>query len=89
MNNLNQAILTIAVIIVSLWIYQRWSSKTEKYETDKEVLINYINNKAELDPIFIQISIAKLTNKEDIIMSSYELAVSGDRTKLLEMINKL
>jgi len=89
-NRLNQAVLIFAIVLVLVWNYMRYTNKiTEKYETDKEYVLNKIKNNEKLKPVLIMISVSKLTKDKSISQRAYQLAELGQHEELIQLVESL
>ena len=90
-NCVNQAALILAIVIVLIWNYMRYTNKkvVERYETDKEDLIRRIKSDQELKPVLTMVSVTKLTNDQSVAQQAYNLASSDKREELVKLIESL
>jgi hypothetical protein len=90
---LNQAILIIAIIIVLMWNYCRYTNKNklkiEKYEMDKSQIMEHLNTSTEIDSLLTMSAAAKLTDDDQTIQSAYDLAESQNREELVKLFESL
>lgn len=90
-NRLNQAVLIFAIVVVLAWNYMRYTNnkKVEKYEMDKSQIMQHLESETEIDSILVMTAAAKMTDDESKIQKSYELAESGDRSKLIAFFDSM
>lgn len=88
---LNQAMLVLAIVVVLTWLYMKRTStkRIEKYEMDKSQIMQHLNSETEIDSILVMTAAAKITDDESKIQKSYELAESGDRSKLIDFFESM
>ena len=90
---LNQAILIIAIVIVLMWNYSRYTNnnklKIEKYEMDKSQIMEHLNTSTEIDSLLTMTAAAKLTDDVETIQRAYELGESQSRQELKELFEGL
>ena len=90
---LNQAILIIAIVIVLMWNYSRYTNKNklkiEKYEMDKSQIMEHLNTSTEIDSLLTMSAAAKLTDDDQTIQSAYDLAESQNREELVKLFESL
>ena len=90
---LNQAILIIAIVIVLMWNYSRYTNKNklkiEKYEMDKSQIMEHLNTTAEIDSLLTMTAAAKLTDDAATIQRAYDLGESQNREELIELFESL
>jgi len=88
---LNQAMLVLAIVVVLTWLYMKRTStkRIEKYEMDKSQIMQHLESDTEIDSILVMTAAAKMTDDESKIQKSYELAESGDRSKLVDFFESL
>lgn len=90
-NNLNRGILLAAIIAVVIWMIKKYMEGRkfrENYESTKEGLIAYVQQE-QLNPIEVMTRINKLTDDEDFVQDAYDLAKTGNREKLEELVKSL
>ena len=87
----NQAMLVLAIVVVLTWLYMKRTStkRIEKYEMDKSQIMQHLESDTEIDSILVMTAAAKMTDDESKIQKSYELAESGDRSKLVDFFESL
>lgn len=81
-----------AIVIITIWMvmkYMEGRKLREKYEMNKDGLLDYIENEEKLDSVYIMTNVAKLTKDDDTITKSYDLAEADDRDNLVEIVNSL
>jgi hypothetical protein len=90
-NKTNQAILIFAIVVVLVWNYIRYTKnkKIEKYEMDKSQIMQHLESDTKIDSILVMTAAAKITDDESKIQKSYELAESGDRSKLIDFFESM
>ena len=90
-NKTNQAILIFAIVVVLVWNYIRYTKnkKIEKYEMDKSQIMQHLKSDTKIDSILVMTAAAKITDDESKIQKSYELAESGDRSKLIDFFESM
>ena len=90
---LNQAILIIAVVIVLMWNYSRYTnknkSKIEKYEMDKSQIMQHLSTSTEIDSLLTMTAAAKLTDDDQTIQRAYDLGESQNRVELVKLFESL
>ena len=90
---LNQAILIIAIVIVLMWNYSRYTnknkSKIEKYEMDKSQIMQHLSTSTEIDSLLTMTAAAKLTDDAATIQRAYDLGESQNREELKELFESL
>ena len=90
---LNQAILIIAIVIVLMWNYSRYTnmnkSEIEKYEIDKLQIMDHLNTSSEIDSLLTMTAAAKLTDDDATIQRAYELGESQNREELVKLFESL
>ena len=90
---LNQAILIIAIVIVLMWNYSRYTnknkSKIEKYEMDKSQIMQHLESDTEIDSLLTMTAAAKLTDDTATIQRAYDLGESQNREELKELFESL
>ena len=90
---LNQAILIIAIVIVLMWNYSRYTNKNklkiEKYEMDKSQIMEHLNTSDEIDSLLTMTTAAKLTDDTATIQRAYDLGESQNREELKELFESL
>lgn len=88
---LNQAMLVLAIVVVLTWLYMKRTStkRIEKYEMDKSQIMQHLESDTEIDSILVMTAAAKMTDDESKIQKSYELAESGDRSKLIAFFDSM
>lgn len=81
-----------AIVIITIWMvmkYMEGRKLREKYEMNKDGLLDYIENEEKLDSVYIMTNVAKLTKDDDTITKSYDLAEADDRDNLVDIIDSL
>ena len=88
---LNQAMLVLAIVVVLTWLYMKRTStkRIEKYEMDKSQIMQHLKSDTKIDSILVMTAAAKITDDESKIQKSYELAESGDRSKLIDFFESM
>jgi hypothetical protein len=88
---LNQAMLILAIVVVLTWLYMKRTStkRIEKYEMDKSQIMQHLESDTKIDSILVMTAAAKITDDESKIQKSYELAESGDRSKLIDFFESM
>ena len=86
---LNQAILIIAVVIIIMWNYNRYTNNIEKYETDKSQIMQHLSTSTEIDSLLTMTAAAKLTDNDQTIQRAYDLGESQNRAELVKLFESL
>ena len=86
---LNQAILIIAVVIVLMWNYRRYTNNIEKDEMDKSQIMQHLSTSTEIDSLLTMTAAAKLTDDDQTIQRAYDLGESQNREELVKLFESL
>jgi hypothetical protein len=92
MKNLNKGILLVAIVVVAIWMvmkYMQGRKLREKYEMNKDGLLDYIENSDQLNATYVMTNVAKLTKDDDFIMKTYDWANADDRKNLYDFVKSL
>lgn len=90
-NRINQAALIIAILVILAWNYRRYTNNklVERYETDKEYVLNKIKSGEELKPVLIMVSVSKLTQDQSVTQQAFDLATANKREELTKLVEAL
>jgi hypothetical protein len=89
---LNRVVLIIAVVIISIWMFQLYRNRCltiEYYSTLSEGLKEHINGDEKLDPLYVMNTFAQLSEDDEIVQEAYNSAEVGDRQTLIILLEKV
>tara|TARA_B110000046_G_scaffold119992_1_gene126696 strand:+ start:915 stop:1202 length:288 start_codon:yes stop_codon:yes gene_type:complete len=90
---LNRIVLIIAVIVISIWMYNLYRNRcltTEYYSTITEGLMKHINDESkDLDSLYVMNTFVQLTEDDQVVQDAMDFAEMGDRKTLLELLEKV
>lgn len=90
---LNRIVLIIAVIVISMWMYNLYRNRCltiEYYSTVTEGLMEHINDESkDLNSLYVMNTFVQLTDDEQVVQDAMDFAEMGDRKTLLELLKKV
>ena len=90
---LNRIVLIIAVIVISMWMYNLYRNRCltiEYYSTITEGLMKHINDESkDLDSLYVMNTFVQLTEDDQVVQDAMDFAEMGDRKTLLELLEKV
>tara|TARA_R110001592_G_scaffold72613_1_gene221612 strand:- start:2777 stop:3064 length:288 start_codon:yes stop_codon:yes gene_type:complete len=90
---LNRIVLIIAVIVISIWMYNLYRNRCltiEYYSTITEGLMKHINDESkDLDSLYVMNTFVQLTDDDQVVQDAMDFAEMGDRKTLLELLEKV
>ncbi len=90
---LNRIVLIIAVIVISIWMYNLYRNRCltiEYYSTITEGLMKHINDESkDLDSLYVMNTFVQLTEDDQVVQDAMDFAEMGDRKTLLELLEKV
>lgn len=89
---LNRIVLIIAVVIISIWMFQLYRNRCltiEYYSTISEGLKDHINGDGKLDSLYVMNTFAQLSEDDEIVQEAYNSAEVGDRQTLVILLEKV
>lgn len=89
---LNRIVLIIAVVIISIWMFQLYRNRCltiEYYSTLTEGLKEHINGDGKLDSLYVMNTFAQLSEDDAIVQEAYNSAEVGDRQTLVILLEKV
>jgi hypothetical protein len=90
---LNRIVLIIAVIVISIWMYNLYRNRCltiEYYSTVTEGLMEHINDESkDLNSLYVMNTFVQLTDDDQVVQDAMDFAEMGDRKTLLELLEKV
>lgn len=90
---LNRIVLIIAVIVISIWMYNLYRNRCltiEYYSTVTEGLMEHINDESkDLNSLYVMNTFVQLTDDDQVVQDAMDFAEMGDRKTLLELLKKV
>ena len=90
---LNRIALIIAVIVISMWMYNLYRNRCltiEYYSTVTEGLMEHINDESkDLNSLYVMNTFVQLTDDDQVVQDAMDFAEMGDRKTLLELLKKV
>jgi hypothetical protein len=90
---LNRIVLIIAVIVISMWMYNLYRNRCltiEYYSTVTEGLMEHINDESkDLNSLYVMNTFVQLTDDDQVVQDAMDFAEMGDRKTLLELLKKV
>ena len=90
---LNRIVLIIAVIVISMWMYNLYRNRCltiEYYSTVTEGLMEHINDESkDLNSLYVMNTFVQLTDDDQVVQDAMDFAEMGDRKTLLELLEKV
>ena len=90
---LNRIVLIIAVIVISIWMYNLYRNRcltTEYYSSISKGLMKHINDESEdLDSLYVMNTFVQITDDKQVVQDAYDFAEMGDRKTVLELLEKV
>jgi|TARA_B110000483_G_scaffold193779_1_gene230679 hypothetical protein len=90
---LNRIVLIIAVIVISIWMYNLYRNRCltiEYYSTITEGLMEHINDESkDLNSLYVMNTFVQLTDDDQVVQDAMDFAEMGDRKTLLELLEKV
>jgi hypothetical protein len=90
---LNRIALIIAVIVISMWMYNLYRNRCltiEYYSTVTEGLMEHINDESkDLNSLYVMNTFVQLTDDDQVVQDAMDFAEMGDRKTLLELLEKV
>ena len=90
---LNRIVLIIAVIVISIWMYNLYRNRCltiEYYSTITEGLMKHINDESkDLNSLYVMNTFVQLTDDDQVVQDAMDFAEMGDRKTLLELLEKV
>ena len=90
---LNRIVLIIAVIVISIWMYNLYRNRCltiEYYSTITEGLVEHLNDESkDLNSLYVMNTFVQLTDDDQVVQDAAGFAEMGDRKTLLELLEKV
>ena len=90
---LNRIVLIIAVIVISIWMYNVYRNRCltiEYYSTITEGLVEHLNDESkDLNSLYVMNTFVQLTEDDQVVQDAMDFAEMGDRKTLLELLEKV